>query len=300
VGCEDLKNSYFISRVLKNFDQEPQGCRVIDLTGKSLTKELFQNEILTSKMPVLMKKGVPPGPREKWSPENLKRYLKTREGNLWITRGVADQGQSQFEEISIRDYVDYLFDPENKNEEQEPMYVSISKEFMQILPDMVKEFEINRLLPPLYSKYPYAWLGPERTVSGLHFDEYHSLFLQVWGNKTFLLFPPSNTSNLYLSEKYDWASKLSRVDLRQVESNRENFPLIRQCTPMKTDVADCDLLWIPSGWVHFVYANVPTFSVTFFLASFFRFITFGVWEDWIKLALHNIGIYGRKNGCTCH
>lgn len=295
-----MQNSEFISTILKNFDPEPQGCRVIDLTGKTLTGEFFQSEILTSKMPVLMRKGVPSGPREKWSPENLRRYLEVRDGKLWITRGVADQGESQFEEISIQNYLNYLFDPEERKGDQEPMYVSISKEFMRMLPDMAKEFDINRLLPPFYSKYPYAFLGPEGTVSGLHFDDYHSLFVQAWGHKTFLLFPPSNSGNLYVSEKYDWASRLSRVDLRHIESNRENFPLIRDCTPLMTDVADGDLLWIPSGWFHFVYANVPTFSITFFLASFFRFITYGVWEDWIKVALHHIGIYGRRNGCTCH
>ena len=131
-------------------------------------------------------------------------------------------------------------------------------------------------------------------------DEYHSLFTQVWGDKVFVLVPPSDTPNVYVSEKYDWASRLSRVDLRQPEENRRNFPLISRCNPFIARVTDGDFLWVPSGWFHFVYAYAPSFSVTFFLSSFFQFITYGIWEDWGKVLLHRVGIYGRKNGCTCH
>jgi hypothetical protein len=290
----------FLSKILKNFDRAPQECSTIDLTGTIVNKEIFQTQILSSEVPILAKKAIPQVLCEKWSAQNLRTHLESRGGNLWITRGVADQGQSQFEEISIQNYLAYLFDLEKRKQDQEPMYVSISREFMQMLPDMVEEFGISQLLPPFYSKYPYAWLGPEGTVSGLHLDDYHSLFLQIWGSKSFILFPPSDTASLYVSDKYDWASKLSRVDLRQIEFNRSNFPSVRSCSPFVAEVGDSDLLWIPSGWFHFVYANAPTFSVTFFLANAFRFITHGIWEDWIKVLLHNLGIYGRKYGCTCH
>jgi len=52
-------------------------------------------------------------------------------------------------------------------------------------------------------------------------------------------------------------------------------------------------------WFHYVYASEPSF-ISFFLANFYRTITYAVWENWIKAGLHRMGLYGRRNGCTCH
>ncbi|HXV37723.1 MAG TPA: cupin-like domain-containing protein [Myxococcota bacterium] len=294
----------FISRVLESFDAEPRDAKTLHVGDSGLSKELFQRRVLSSPEPLLVKHALSPARLASWSPENLRAFLGRQLGTLWITRGVADQGASRFEEISARDYADYLFDDQARAKadaaDADPMYVSISKEFMRMLPDMARELGLDALIPRLYSRYPYAFLGPDQTISGLHFDSYHSLFTQVWGDKIFLLFPPADTPNLYPSKKYDWASTLSRVDLRQVESNRRAFPLLRRCTPYSARVATADLLWIPSGWFHFVYAMVPSFSVTFFLASPWRWLSYGIWEDWFKVALHHLGVLGRRHGCTCH
>lgn len=289
-----------MTEILRNFDAPPRDAKIIHADERGASKRIFQDQVLASREPLLVKNGLSSEPLKKWNPENLRAYLMRQPGSLWITRGVADQGDSRFEEISVRNYADYLFNEAVKIDEAEPMYVSISKEFMRILPDMAEELGLNRLIPPLYTQYPYAFLGPEKTISGLHVDDYHSLFTQIWGDKTFLLFPPTDTPNVYVSRKYDWASKLSLVDLRQIEANWANYPLIRECTPLMAQVSTGDLLWVPSGWFHFVYATRPSFSVTFFLASLWRWISHGIWEDWFKVALHHLGFLGRRHGCTCH
>jgi len=273
---------------------------VINPVSQSVTKEFFKKKILGSPAPILVKSGIPSSLLEKWSPQNLGNHLESQEGILWVIRGSAEQGGTNLVEIAVKDYLDYLKDPEKRKDEKEPLYVTISKELMQMLPDMAREFEIKKQLPFLYSCDTYAFLGPEKTVTGLHADTYHSLFYQVWGHKIFLLFPPSNTSHVYLSEKYEWSTRLSQVDLKQVDYNRAHYPLIRQCNPVMVEVETGDILWIPVGWFHYVYATKPSFSISFFLANFFRTITYAVWEDWIKTGLHNIGLYGRRKGCTCH
>lgn len=293
-------NSDYISSILRNFDREPEACQVIDSGSQSVTKEFFKKEVLGSSVPILLKGGIPQNSLERWNPQNLGNHLESQEGILWVIRGSAEQGGTNLEEISVKNYLAYLGDAEKRKGETEPLYVTISKELMQMLPDMAKEFEIKKLLPLLYSCDTYAFLGPERTVTGLHADTYHSLFYQVWGHKIFLLLPPSDTSHVYLSEKYEWSTRLSRVDLKQVEYNLAHYPLIRRCTPLMVEVSTGDILWIPVGWFHYVYATEPSFSISFFLANFFRTITYAVWEDWIKTGLHNVGLYGRRKGCTCH
>lgn len=292
--------SPFIARVLENFDSPPQRARTVQSDRRQLSRTFFRDRVLGSGEPLLVRNGLSPKALRSWSPESVKAFLAREPRRFWVTRGVADQGDSRFEEISAGEYARYLFDEKTRTNEAEPIYLSISKEFMRILPDMLRELELDSVIPRAYARYPYAFLGPGKTVSGLHVDDYHSLFSQLWGHKVFLLFPPGDTSGIYLSKKYDWASKLSRIDLRQVASNRKTYPLLRGCTPFMAEVSSGDLLWIPAGWFHFVYATLPSFSVTVFLASPWRWLSHGIWEDWLKFGLHELGLVGRTHGCTCH
>ena len=294
------EHSNFIAGILKNFDEEPAKVPVVDPGSRRVNRKFFKESVLSSKVPILVKGGISENLLEKWSPANLVNHLQTQEGVLWVIRGSAEQGGTNLVDISVQDYVDYLKDSEKRKDEKEPLYVTISKELMDMLPDMAREFEIKQLLPFLYSCDSYAFLGPDKTVTGLHADTYHSLFYQVWGHKYFFLLPPSSTPHIYLSEKYEWSTRLSRVDLKEADYNRAHYPLVRQCKPLMVEVNTGDILWIPVGWFHYVYSTAPTFSISFFLANFFRTVTYAVWEDWIKTGLHNVGLYGRRKGCTCH
>jgi hypothetical protein len=289
-----------IDTVLSNFDAPARRCDVLEVDGAPLTRKSFGRDVLSSRAPVHVRRGIPQRHLERWNLESLTRYLQGREDTLWVIRGHAEQGGTNLVEISMKDYLAYLLSPEKRAGDEEPLYVTISKEFMRILPDMAKELELDKLLPMLHSCDAYAFLGPERTVTGLHADTYHSLFYQVWGNKTFVLLPPASTPNVYVSQKYEWSTRLSRVNLESPEHNRAQFPRLRHCTPYVAEVSTGDMLWIPVGWFHYVYATEPSFSISFFLANFARTITYAIWENWIKRGLHQAGLFGRRHGCTCH
>lgn len=295
-----MESSSVIDSVLSNFDAPPQICGALQVNGNDLTRKTFRNDILKSKIPVHVKGGIPKRHLERWNLENLTKHLEGRDDTLWVIRGHAEQGGTNLVGISVNDYLSYLLHAEKRTGEEEPLYVTISKEFMSVLPNMEKEFEVNKLLPFLHSCDTYAFLGPEKTVTGLHADTYHSLFYQVWGGKVFVLLPPSSTPNVYVSQKYEWSTRLCRVNLEMPEDNRTHFPLLRRCTPFVAEISTGDMLFIPVGWFHYVYATEPCFSISFFLANFIRTITYAVWEDWIKAGLHQMGLYGRRNGCTCH
>ena len=289
-----------IDSVLANFDSPPRSCDLLRVGEDALTRKSFRTSIIKSKSPVHVKGGIPKRLLERWNLENLTKHLEGREDTLWVIRGHAEQGGTDLVEISVKDYLTYLLDPEKRVGEDEPLYVTISKEFMQLLPNMEREFELDKLLPFLYSCDTFAFLGPEKTVTGLHADTYHSLFYQVWGKKIFVLLPPASTPNVYVSQKYEWSTRLCRVNVETPEYNRHHYPLLRRCTPFVAEVSTGDMLWIPVGWFHYVYALEPSFSLSFFLADFARTITYAIWENWIKAHLHKMGLYGRKHGCTCH
>ena len=289
-----------IDSVLANFDAPPQPCDVLRVSEGALTRKSFTRDVIQSKSPVHVKGGIPKRHLERWNLDGLAKHLEGRDDMLYVIRGHAEQGGTNLVDITVSDYLAYLRDAEKRATEAEPLYVTISKEFMRLLPKMEREFGLDELKPRSYSCDTFAFLGPDRTVTGLHADTYHSLFFQVWGRKIFVLLPPSSTPNAYVSRKYEWSTRLSEVNLETPEQNREQFPLLRRCTPFVADVATGDMLWIPVGWFHYVYALEPSFSLSFFLADFVRTISYAIWENWIKSRLHQVGLYGRRHGCTCH
>src|SRR5262245_57574195 len=206
-----MDHSRVIASVLSNFDTPPQPCGALQIDGSALARRSFREEILKSRKPVHVKGGIPQRHLDTWSLHRLAERLQGRQEPLWVIRGHAEQGGTKLVEISVEDYLSYLLHPEERAGEVEPLYVTISKEFMDLLPRMDREFELDRLLPLLYSCDAFAFLGPERTVTGLHADTYHSLFYQVWGKKTFVLLPPTDGPNVYVSRKYEWSTRLSGV-----------------------------------------------------------------------------------------
>src|SRR5262245_13492759 len=109
-----MTHSDFIDSILRNFDHEPQTCRVIDSDSQNVTKAFFKNEVLNSKSPVLLREGIRQNLLEKWSPPKLVGHLKSQDGILWVIRGSAEQGGTNLVEITVKEYLDYLADQDKR------------------------------------------------------------------------------------------------------------------------------------------------------------------------------------------
>eukprot|EP00002_Diphylleia_rotans_P037502 TRINITY_DN8383_c0_g1_i18.p1 TRINITY_DN8383_c0_g1~~TRINITY_DN8383_c0_g1_i18.p1 ORF type:complete len:491 (+),score=86.59 TRINITY_DN8383_c0_g1_i18:43-1515(+) len=105
-----------------------------------------------------------------------------------------------------------------------------------------------------------AWFGPRGTVSPLHFDPSHNMFVQVVGKKYFRLYSPEMASMLYPHEE-DMLMNSSQVDVENVDSQR--FPLFQNASYFECIVEEGDILYIPPKWWHFVRSIQASFSVSF-------------------------------------
>lgn len=109
-----------------------------------------------------------------------------------------------------------------------------------------------------------AWLGPQGTVSPLHYDPEHNLLAQVVGRKRILLFPPSDSCRLYPAEGR-MLQNTSQIDPEVVDATR--FPLAADLRPIQAVLEPGDMLYIPPGWWHHVRSLSPSFSVSFWFGG---------------------------------
>lgn len=105
------------------------------------------------------------------------------------------------------------------------------------------------------------WVGPGGHNECLHYDQMDGTLLQLYGTKKVVLFPPSQTSNLYPFPLYvhlfrglklrSWFSQLypDRPDF-------QSFPKFAQALRYKREVIlnPGEILYLPAGWWHEVTA----------------------------------------------
>jgi len=99
------------------------------------------------------------------------------------------------------------------------------------------------------------WLGPKGTITPLHCDAINVLFVQITGSKKFVLAPSHEVVHIY-NER----SLFSSVDPACVDAAA--FPDAVDIRWRAVEVEAGDILFIPLGWWHWVYANSESISVS--------------------------------------
>ncbi|GAB4382037.1 MAG: hypothetical protein Kow00121_41680 [Elainellaceae cyanobacterium] len=111
------------------------------------------------------------------------------------------------------------------------------------------------------------WVGPSGHVECLHYDPTDGTLIQLHGAKRVILFPPSQTANLYpysIFVHLRYGLKL-RSWFSQVYPDRPDFqafPKFRQALQYRQEIIlnQGEILYIPAGWWHEVTALVNEMS----------------------------------------
>ncbi len=102
-----------------------------------------------------------------------------------------------------------------------------------------------------------VWIGPGGHTSCLHYDPMDGLLMQMHGSKRVILFPPSQTYNLYPVPLY--RQLRHGLTLRSVYSqlypdnpDYQAFPKFRKAEMFRQEVVlnPGDVLFLPAGWWH--------------------------------------------------
>ncbi|MDP9052309.1 MAG: cupin-like domain-containing protein [Acidobacteriota bacterium] len=98
------------------------------------------------------------------------------------------------------------------------------------------------------------WFGPRGTITALHHDIMNVLFVQVYGTKEIVLAPSSALPLIYNDR-----GLRSQVDPIAIDLQR--FPRAANIPWQRVVVNAGDVLFIPVGWWHWVYAKSTSISI---------------------------------------
>ena len=223
-----------------------------------LSYDEFVSEYLMPQKPVIISDGFKEWPAlRKWTPD----FFKSNFGDKKVKVGTG-------EVLRLADYIDLVL---ASTPEKPCPYLSglmIRQEFLEIAPDILPELKYtlpDRFRSPLMAGRIRSKDGiPELLISGvggrfgLHYDAYHALGFvnQVYGDKEFIVFPPSEGKYLY-----------PLADVRHSEVNNpfavdlEKFPLFSQAMQCRVVVRPGDTIFNPAGWWHATRMLTPSIAV---------------------------------------
>lgn len=82
-------------------------------------------------------------------------------------------------------------------------------------------------------RWTNAWLGPGGATTHTHYDISQNFYIQIYGTKRFVLFPPSEYSNLYLYPFVHPGAQQSQVSFDNPDYDR--FPNFRNAKAVEVE-----------------------------------------------------------------
>jgi oxalate decarboxylase/phosphoglucose isomerase-like protein (cupin superfamily) len=96
-----------------------------------------------------------------------------------------------------------------------------------------------------------VWIG-RGSITHMHYDASYNCFVQIYGRKKFLIYPPEYWIHLNLYSSLHPSHRQSQMD----------FPVIPGMTPYEMVLEPGDLLYLPPYWFHHVEASTEDISIS--------------------------------------
>ena len=169
--------------------------------------------------------------------------------------------------VKMREAASLIENPANSNSLSVRFYMADFD--LNTLPEIQKQIEV----PDFANKIEHVrrsesiWFGQKDTYSHPHYDVYNNIYLQVYGEKTFLLYSPEDSKYLFqfqpkpgrMNSDYH-ASKILNIDILDDKTSTTKL-----ATPFQARLCPGDVLFLPRCWWHDVRGNAdtPTISVNY-------------------------------------
>ena len=217
-------------------------------------------------------------------------YIKNLDSNLLVNTIVGDySGKQEIIPCKLKNYIEKIIS------NQTTLYLALFQIFKEF-PDLKKHIKYQDIKKHSIYYHLLSWIGPKGAITGFHADWSENINTSIRGKKKFYLVSPKYNKCMYPSEKFERATIVSNIDLKNIDEKK--FPLFREAELIKVTLEEGDALYIPRGWWHYAESLTPTINVSIHywrLGNFFRDFLLEV----AKIFMHNIGFY-KKYKCACH
>jgi hypothetical protein len=228
--------------------------------ASGLPYDAFHREYVARNRPVVVHNATPAWPAmSKWTPE----FFKTRFGGKTVS-------VSYYERMSFAAFIDGVM---ASSEDAPGPYMHrlfLHEHLPEVLGDVSPQnpYAFPRwYASPLMMEY---WRRPDGYIKLLiggvggrfpvmHYDteNVHATITEVYGDKEFVLYAPSDTPYLYPNPKQPNQSLLRDP----LVADLEQFPLFARAQQYRVILKPGDMVFVPCGWWHTARALSPSISV---------------------------------------
>ena len=223
---------------------------------KTITKQDFVKNYLKPQKPVVIERLIDDWPAyDKWTLDYIKDVAGNREVPLYDDRPVThEDGFNQAHaKMQMSDYIDLL--------KREPTnYRIFLYNIMKDVPSLKKDFKFPKIGLRLLKQIPMVFFGGENSKVFMHhdIDWANILHFHFHGEKQCILFPPSETENLYKVPH----SLITREDIDFDNPDYEKFPVLKKAEGYITHLKHGETLYMPEGYWHYMKYLTPGFSMS--------------------------------------
>jgi len=223
---------------------------------KAIDKDTFLNEYFFPQQPVVMENLSKDWlATKKWNFE----YFRSKAGEIVVPLydGTPAKGNEKShkpaKKIKFSEYIDIL---KAGPTDLRMFFFNL----LQNCPELLKDFKYPEIGVKFFKKLPVLFVGGEGAKVLMHYDmdlanNFHFNFA---GTKKFILYPPSETKNLY-KVPYSIVS-MEAIDMD--DPDFKIFPALAKAKGYEVRLKHGDTLFIPSKWWHFVKYETPCLSLT--------------------------------------
>ncbi|APU68456.1 cupin-like domain-containing protein [Christiangramia flava] len=215
---------------------------------ESISKDDFVRDYVRPQKPVVIKKLIQDWPAyRKWNLEYIREMAGDRTVPLYDDRPISSRFKfnEAHAEMKMSDYIDLL--------EREPTnYRIFLYNLLKQVPKLQEDFSFPDIGLRFLKQLPMLFFGGANSKVFMHYDiDYANiLHFHFHGKKQCILFPPSESKNLYKVPH----ALISREDIDFNDPDFEKFPVLKKAQGYITELNHGETLYMPEGyWHHMTY-----------------------------------------------
>jgi hypothetical protein len=192
----------------------------------------------------------------KWTPEFLDQKVGDNAVQVISSETGIFQEHHQPLSMTLREYSREI--SLNDSSTRRRLYMG-ALNIHHFFPEIKSDLQFDALLPTEIN-HSELWFGPGGNTTGLHYDAFSNFFIQLYGQKRWLLSEPNSFLNLYPRSALSPYPK--NTDFNPLKPDFEKFPKSRKVQFYDLTIQPGSILFVPPYWWHQVTSDSMSISVS--------------------------------------